>query len=459
MSNKVKEIHHNLFSKALGIFSSSKDNKNSLFMSAFNTTNCMIGSGIIGLNYNLIFALPYAAQKCGLGLSLILSTFAGLLSAYTCLLLTRACVQTGSKSYMEVVEKTLGRVAKFLLSICNILFPSSISIAYGVAIADNLTLVFENLRKTCRYNLVPEISFLQYRLIPLAICLALIIFPISIFKHLYILGKISMISIFFVIFYTIVFMLRTTTLNLKILVLPEHWDFASKGFVQSLSTLFFGFFYMILILAYAVHHNIITLFLTLRKNTFSRFCTSLFGSTIFTTIVYYICMISGFLSFSGVLRSNLLQNYCVNDLLIMWTRIIFTITLLATYPFQCLFKYIWAIFELIKTRIVINRWIRYLTTFLLILIYGISSYFATSVGSIIEIGGSLTASPLILIFPPLIYMRAGFGSLRISAYERLALWIIVLFGFIMMILGTILAVMDLISGEVINIPKYWCLNH
>lgn len=57
-------------------------------------------------------------------------------------------------------------------------------------------------------------------------------------------------------------------------------------------------------------------------------------STFVAILIYVIIIFAGFFSFPAVAKSNLFENYCGNNGLIMAARFIFTITILATYPFQ-----------------------------------------------------------------------------------------------------------------------------
>ncbi|KAF1743656.1 hypothetical protein MXB_3900 [Myxobolus squamalis] len=150
---------------------------------------------------------------------------------------------------------------------------------------------------------------------------------------------------------------------------------------------------MKLTLAFAIHHNIISLYYSLDNNTLKRFSLSLILSSCVSATIYFLCMISGFLAFSGILMSNLLKNYCVNDPLILATRIILTVTLLGTYPFQ-VFSARDAIFEILKDYICVKKWIRYSVTFGLVFVFMLISALCPSMGAVIELGGTLTAAPL-----------------------------------------------------------------
>uniref|UniRef100_A0A6G3MFJ6 Putative sodium-coupled neutral amino acid transporter 11 n=1 Tax=Henneguya salminicola TaxID=69463 RepID=A0A6G3MFJ6_HENSL len=264
-------------------------------------------------------------------------------------------------------------------------------------------------------------------------------------KHLSVLSNISMISILFVMFYVFAFISRIEKSSKNILILPEYWRIGSSGYFQSLGTFFFS---------YSIHHNIIPIYYSLRKNSITRFSFSLFTSILLSTIIYFLCMISGFLSFSGVVNSNLFQSYCPDDKLIIAARIVFTITLMGTYPFQ-IFSARDAILEISKDYFSQTKWIRYSISFALVLIYGIFSLISKSVGPIIEIGGALTAGPLTMIFPPLIYYKSITKITNIGIPHLIFLTFLVISGILLMIIGPVFSIRDMLQGEN-EIPQYWC---
>ncbi|KAF1742738.1 hypothetical protein MXB_653 [Myxobolus squamalis] len=90
-----------------------------------------------------------------------------------------------------------------------------------------------------------------------------------------------------------------------------------------------------------------------------------------------------------------------------------------------------------------------------LVIYGIS-LLPVRISTVLQIGGSLTAAPLIMIFPSLLYLKL----IQLCYFKKTlityVLWSLITIGVSLMIIGTSMAIIDAVRGEKEKMVRYWC---
>ncbi|KAF0986622.1 hypothetical protein HZS_7172, partial [Henneguya salminicola] len=392
--------------------------KSSIGMSFFNFANSILGTGII--------FLPDAIKKSGPALGFILAFLSAIITAYTCYLLVISAKKYKITSYSELVKKVLGQKAYIFAAFCNLLLPFLMCVTYGVVSSDNMVLVFQHLS--------PNSTLFINKIFIRFLVLIIIAMPLSLPKHISILEHISTLSIIFVIFYASVFMYKTPQMIKTTLALPEFWNFARSGIPQALSTLF---------LAFSAHHNILIFYKTLHRNTIARFSIVIYVSVGFSAIVYYAVIISGYLSFATTINGNLISSYCVKDYLIIFTRVIFSLSIIFTLPLNAISART-IIMELFDGYLENNRSIRYRVTIIMFACIYAISIIPISVTSIVQFVGAVTASPLVMIFPCLLYFKAIEHPFYKLSLTSVVLWTLIGLGVTLTLIGGTMAILEAI---------------
>lgn len=402
----------------------------SLGMAFFNLSNSVVGMGVI--------LLPLCIEQAGFATGLILTFFSFLLSSFTSYLLSVSCAKTNVYTYPALVERVLGRYAFYAASLCNILLPFSMCIAYSKLVSRTLVEVFESFELP--YALFKSYDFLLF--VSLIVCA----FPLSLPKHVSFLQHFSMLSIVFVIFYTAVFVILAPSHVRTILILPETWSLVKPDIPQAMATL---------ALAYTAHHNIPILFNSLHRNTNRRFSIVIFTSFGFSLLIYFLVIVFCFISFAGYITGDIITNYCIKSPIVVATRIIFCLSIIMTLPLQAISQRT-TIFDLLRDRLKETRLSRYVLTTMMFIVFFLVSLIPMEIKTIIAITGALTTSPMVMIFPSLIYLKAIEGKFFRLNIKTIVLWAIVLIGIYLIIFGTIMASREASFGAVTEKIRYWC---
>lgn len=411
--------------------------QSSMFMSSLNLINCIVGGGII--------ALPYAMSNCGIPMGLILIAFCAAISNINANLLIIVGSKANSFVYSRIVRKSFGRIPFILFCLCQLFFPLLSSISFSITIGDNLLSLFQ--------YFCENVDILQQRSFVLALVLFGMILPLCLFRNVSFLDKASFISVSLVVVYSIIVIYEYLAISNKIILRTDTWQFIRKDTAKALSVISF---------VLAFHQNEFSIYQSMKNKNPSSFAKVIHVSVLFTVVEYILIAILGFLTFGGRTHSNLLVSYCYNEMVPNLGRIFFSITLILTFPLQ-----IFASREVLELVIYGKKqsfsWIRHVfTTILLVAIcYAVSSSI-TSVGPVIEIAGSLTAIPIVFIFPPLLFLKVSKGSIFTfsSNVDVIGSWILIICGLSASFVGTITTFVNAIQSSTnsLEIYKYWCVH-
>ncbi|KAF0297383.1 putative sodium-coupled neutral amino acid transporter 11 [Amphibalanus amphitrite] len=359
-----------------------KKEQSSLTSASFNFINTIIGSGILGM--------PYALRQAGVGLGLMLFVLVAWMTDASILMLVRAGNLAGTSTYQDTVMRALGPPGYYVLVFLQFTYPFVALLSYNIIIGDNFTKVLLRMTGVPADNLVVRREFI------IIASTLLITLPLSLYKNIGKLAKVSLLSFLIILTVIVALIYRTTTIP----VAEDAWVFGKGGVVQAAGVLAFMFM---------CHHNAFLIYCSLDEATEERWARVSHFSIIVCAAVAAVFGVSGFVLFNSYSLGNLLENYCWHDDLMNVMRLLYTITILFTYPMECFVTR-----EVIENTFFItdmNRnephpWSRHvLLTVIICFSVGIISLLVECLGAALAINGTLFATPLAFVLPPICYIR------------------------------------------------------
>ncbi|XP_073663735.1 putative sodium-coupled neutral amino acid transporter 11 isoform X7 [Tursiops truncatus] len=233
----------------------------------FNVVNSIIGSGIIGL--------PYSMKQAGFPLGILLLFWVSYVTDFSLVLLIKGGALSGTDTYQSLVNKTFGFPGYLLLSVLQFLYPfigkdeyeiEYSMISYNIITGDTLSKVFQRIPGVDPENLLIGHHFI--------IVLSTVAFtlPLSLYRDIAKLGKISLISTVLTTLILGIVMARVVSLGPHIPKTEDAWIFAKPNAIQAVGVMSFG---------------------------------------------------------------DLFENYCRNDDLVTFGRFCYGVTVILTYPIEC----------------------------------------------------------------------------------------------------------------------------
>ncbi|XP_043750832.1 putative sodium-coupled neutral amino acid transporter 11 isoform X2 [Cervus elaphus] len=224
----------------------------------FNVVNSIIGSGIIGL--------PYSMKQAGFPLGILLLFWVSYVTDFSLILLIKGAVLSGTDTYQSLVNRTFGFPGYLLLSVLQFLYPFIAMISYNIITGDTLSKVFQRIPGVDPENLLIGRHFI--------IVLSTVVFtlPLSLYRDIAKLGKISLISTVLTTLILGIVVARVVSLGPHIPKTEDAWIFAKPNAIQAVGVMSFG---------------------------------------------------------------DLFENYCRNDDLVTFGRFCYGVTVILTYPIEC----------------------------------------------------------------------------------------------------------------------------
>ncbi|KAF6362192.1 solute carrier family 38 member 11 [Rhinolophus ferrumequinum] len=224
----------------------------------FNVVNSIIGSGVIGL--------PYSMKQAGFPLGVLLLFCVSYVTDFSLVLLIKGGALSGTDTYQSLVNKTFGFPGYLLLSILQFLYPFIAMISYNIITGDTLSKVFQRIP-----GVDPENFFIGRHFIIVLSTVAFTL-PLSLYRDVAKLGKISLTSTVLTTLILGIVMTRVISLGPHIPKTEDAWVFAKPSAIQAIGVMSFG---------------------------------------------------------------DLFENYCRNDDLVTFGRFCYGVTVLLTYPIEC----------------------------------------------------------------------------------------------------------------------------
>ncbi|XP_055236213.1 putative sodium-coupled neutral amino acid transporter 11 isoform X5 [Gorilla gorilla gorilla] len=224
----------------------------------FNVVNSIIGSGIIGL--------PYSMKQAGFPLGILLLFWVSYVTDFSLVLLIKGGALSGTDTYQSLVNKTFGFPGYLLLSVLQFLYPFIAMISYNIIAGDTLSKVFQRIP-----GVDPENVFIGRHFI-IGLSTVTFTLPLSLYRNIAKLGKVSLISTGLTTLILGIVMARAISLGPHIPKTEDAWVFAKPNAIQAVGVMSFG---------------------------------------------------------------DLFENYCRNDDLVTFGRFCYGVTVILTYPMEC----------------------------------------------------------------------------------------------------------------------------
>ncbi|XP_014674612.1 PREDICTED: putative sodium-coupled neutral amino acid transporter 11 [Priapulus caudatus] len=365
-----------------------------------NFINSIIGSGIIGM--------PYALKQAGIGLGIVLMVVVAVVTDYSILLLIRSGQLTDTNTYQGMVQVAFGRGGFYALSIMQFLYPF----------------------------IVGEDSILGNRHFIICVATLLTTLPLSLYRNIARLGKISLVALVFVAFIVVVVLVKTATIGPHIPVTEGAWNFANKNVTQAIGIMSFAFM---------CHHNSFLIYDSLEQPTLRRWNQTTHISVLVSFLTTVVFALAGYITFTGHTQGDVLENYCRRDDLMNAARVLFAITIMFTYPIECFVTR-----EVLENAIFVHRGPetigRHIFTTIAIVVATVLASMATDcLGIVLELNGVLAAAPLAFILPAVCYIKVQEGS--ILSRDKFPAFLCALFGLIVAVAGLVLVIYNVAMGE------------
>ncbi|XP_012263229.1 putative sodium-coupled neutral amino acid transporter 11 isoform X2 [Athalia rosae] len=369
----------------------------SLPLASFNFINSIIGSGVIGI--------PYALHQAGFGLGLGLLVLVAILTDYSLILMVRSGHICGEMSYQGLMRASFGRPGFYILTVLQFIYPFIAMVSYNVVVGDTVTKVL------IRVTGIEETNIFARRQVVILLATLCITIPLCLYRNIARLAKISFLSLVCVGFILIAIFVRMGTLSS---VVPSHedsWRFANlPGVIPAVGIMAFAFM---------CHHNTFLIYGSIERVTQQKWDVVTHWSLFTSFIVAAAFGIAGYATFTAYVQGDLMENYCWDDDLMNLSRVMFSGTILLTYPIECFVTR-----EVLMTAIkgtdetenhdayISGSDRKYLIiTLSIILVTYLISMSTDCLGVVLELNGILAAVPLAYVLPALCYLRLEEGSL------------------------------------------------
>ncbi|XP_052581172.1 putative sodium-coupled neutral amino acid transporter 11 isoform X2 [Peromyscus californicus insignis] len=192
----------------------------------FNVVNSVIGSGIIGL--------PYSMKQAGFPLGVLLLFWVSYITDFSLILLIKGGALSGTDSYQSLVNKTFGFPGYLLLSALQFMYPFIAMISYNIITGDTLSKVFQRIP-----GVDPGSLFIGRHFI-IVVSTVTLTLPLSLYRDIAKLGKISLISTILTILILGIVMTRAVSLGPNIPKTEDAWVFAKPNAIQAIGVMSFG---------------------------------------------------------------------------------------------------------------------------------------------------------------------------------------------------------------------------
>ncbi|XP_032968264.1 putative sodium-coupled neutral amino acid transporter 11 isoform X2 [Rhinolophus ferrumequinum] len=278
----------------------------------FNVVNSIIGSGVIGL--------PYSMKQAGFPLGVLLLFCVSYVTDFSLVLLIKGGALSGTDTYQSLVNKTFGFPGYLLLSILQFLYPFIAMISYNIITGDTLSKVFQRIP-----GVDPENFFIGRHFIIVLSTVAFTL-PLSLYRDVAKLGKISLTSTVLTTLILGIVMTRVISLGPHIPKTEDAWVFAKPSAIQAIGVMSFAFI---------CHHNCFLVYGSLEEPTVAKWSCIIHVSTLVSVFISILFATCGYLTFTGFTQGDLFENYCRNDDLVTFGRFCYGVTVLLTYPIEC----------------------------------------------------------------------------------------------------------------------------
>ncbi|XP_078085306.1 putative sodium-coupled neutral amino acid transporter 11 isoform X2 [Mustelus asterias] len=338
-------------------------------------------------------------RQAGFPLGMLLLFLVAYITDYSIILLIKGGNLSGTSTYQSLVNRAFGMAGYVILSFLQFLYPFIVG---------------------------PE-NILAERHFVIMLTTILLILPLSLYRNIANLGKVSFSSLVLTIVILVIVVMRAATLGPLIPSTKNAWDFAQPNAIQAMGVMTFAF---------VCHHNSFLLYGSLEQPTINNWSRVTHVSVLFALFISAAFAVSGYITFTGYTQGDLFENYCRNDNLVTAGRFLYALTVILTFPIEC-FVTREVIANLFFGGTLSTIFHIVVTVCIVAASTGISLAY-DCLGIVLELNGVIAAIPLVFIIPTACYLKLSEESWY--HWDSIQSSVILITGTLMMIVGFVMAV-------------------
>uniref|UniRef100_A0A8C2ZJV3 Solute carrier family 38 member 6 n=1 Tax=Cyclopterus lumpus TaxID=8103 RepID=A0A8C2ZJV3_CYCLU len=396
--------------------------------SVFNLMNAIMGSGILGL--------AYAMANTGILGFCILLVLVSILAAYSIHLLLKLCDQTGESPTTMDTQSNF----RLSLSVC-------LSRGFHLAMSSYLFILKSELPAAIDSFLNPESTghawYEDGRLLLVLVTLCVVL-PLAMLPKIGFLGYTSSIAFFFMLYFTIVVVVKKWSipcpLSHNVTTLSGAFKISNSSDSECTPKLFVissksGYTIPTMAFSFMCHTAILPIYCELDRPTKARMQNITNIGISLSFLLYLISALFGYLTFYAHVDSELLLGYDAympRDIMVMVVRLAILLSVLLTVPLIHFPARKAAILLLFGGRPF--SWLIHI--FVTLIIVGVVLLLAVvvpDIRNVFGVVGSTTSTCLLFVFPGIFYLKLNTGPLR--SFDSLGAILLVIVGFIMGIIS------------------------
>ncbi|KAF4529441.1 hypothetical protein B566_EDAN003537 [Ephemera danica] len=264
--------------------------------------------------------MPYALHQAGFGLGLLLLLAVAVITDYSLVIMVRAAHISGDFTYQGIMRAAFGQPGFILLSILQFIYPYIAMVSYNIVVGDTVTKVLVRLT-----GMAPDSVFAHREVVTL-LATFLITLPLCLHRDVTKLARVSFLSLLFVAAILLAIIARAPAMAPLVPPTEDAWQFANSDVVPAIGIMAFAFM---------CHHNTFLIYESMAQANQKRWDTVTHISVGTSAFVTFVFGIVGYATFTSWSQGDLLENYCWGDDLMNAARLIFSATILLTYPIEC----------------------------------------------------------------------------------------------------------------------------
>jgi sodium-coupled neutral amino acid transporter 11 len=274
-----------------------------------------------------------------------------------------------------------GKWGFWYLSVIQFLFPFTGMLSYLVIVGDTIPEILSRI-SALEGTVLASHEFIKFLMV------LLVMLPLSLYRNIEKLGKVSAFSILCVCFIVIVVVVRAGTMGPDIPRTSGAYSIAKSGVFQAVGIMAFAF---------VCHHNIFLIYISLAHRSAKKFGKVAHISVFASWAACALLGLAGYLTFTGNTQGDLLRNYCRDDDLLSATRFLYAITIMLTFPIECFVarEVITILYAKFRSDGKGKKfWFHALVTCWIVGFVLVISLPINNLGTVLEFTGCLTATPL-----------------------------------------------------------------
>uniref|UniRef100_A0A8C5V4P9 Putative sodium-coupled neutral amino acid transporter 11 n=1 Tax=Microcebus murinus TaxID=30608 RepID=A0A8C5V4P9_MICMU len=340
-------------------------------------------------------------KQAGFPLGILLLFWVSYISDFSLVLLIKGGALSGTDTYQSLVNKTFGFPGYLLLSVLQFLYPFIVD---------------------------PENLFVGRHFI-IMISTVTFTLPLSLYRDIAKLGKVSLISTVLTALILGIVITRIVSLGPDVPKTDDAWVFAKPNAIQAVGVMSFAFI---------CHHNSFLVYSSLEEPTVAKWSRIIHISIVVSMFICILFATCGYLTFTGFTQGDLFENYCRSDNLVTFGRFCYGITVLLTYPMECF----------VTREVIANVFFggnlssvfHVVVTVVIITIAMLVSLLIDCLGIVLELNGVLCAAPLIFIIPSACYLKLSEEPRTHS--DKIISCVMLPIGAVVMVFGFVMAIIN-----------------